>query len=113
LTNRLVHEGFEVTGEIGIIKEPILHLSYKSFKEAIEKINHYSTLEALEKSTKQKSNFFTIIFYPILYFAQHFIFRYGFIDGIYGFFVSLLHSWTKMLVQLKIWELQHKTYEER
>jgi len=113
LTNRLVHEGFEVTGEIGIIKESILHLSYKSFKEAIEKINHYSTLEALEKSTKQKSNFFTIIFYPILYFAQHFIFRYGFIDGIYGFFVSLLHSWTKMLVQLKIWELQHKTYEER
>ncbi len=113
LTNRLVHEGFEVSGEIGVIEDPILHLSYRSFKEAIEKINHYSTLEALEKSTRQKANFFTIIFYPVLYFIQHFIFRYGFIDGIYGFFVSLLHSWTKLLVQLKIWEFQHKTYEER
>lgn len=113
LTDRLVHEGFEVSGEIGVIREPILHLSYKSFKEAIEKINHYSTLEALEKSSKQKANFCTIIFYPILYFIQHFILRYGFIDGIYGFFVSLLHSWTKLMVQLKIWELQHKTYEER
>ena len=113
LTNRLVHEGFEVSGEIGIIKEPILHLSYKSFKEAIEKINHYSTLEALEKSTKHKSNFLTIILYPAFYFIQHFIFRYGFVDGIYGFYVSLLHAWTKMLVQLKIWELQQKSYEER
>lgn len=113
LTNRLVHEGFEVSGSIGIIKEPIIHLSYKSFKDAIDKINHYSTLEALEKSTKHKSNLFTIIFYPILYFTQHFIFRYGFIDGIYGFFVSLLHAWTKMLVQIKIWELQQKIYEER
>lgn len=113
LTNRLVHEGFEVSGETGRIKEPILHLSYKSFKEAIEKINHYSTLEALEKSAKHKSNFITILLYPVLYFIQHFIFRYGFIDGIYGFFISLLHAWTKLLVQLKIWELQHKTYDER
>lgn len=113
LTNRLVHEGFEVYGKIGKIAEPIIHLSYKSFNDAIAKINHYSSLEAIEKSTKKKANIFTIIFYPILYFLQHFIFRYGFIDGIYGFFVSLLHAWTKMLVQIKIWELQHKTYEER
>lgn len=113
LTNRLVHEGFEVNGNIGKIKEPIIHLSYKSFNDAISKINHYSTLEALEKSTKKRANIFTIIFYPIIYFIQHFIFRYGFIDGIYGFFVSLLHTWTKLLVQIKIWELQHKTYEER
>lgn len=113
LTNRLVHEGFEVDGKIGKISEPLIHLSYRSFNDAIPKINHYSTLEALEKSTRKRANFLTIIFYPIIYFIQHFIFRYGFIDGIYGFFVSLLHAWTKMLVQIKIWELQHKTYEER
>ncbi len=113
LTNRLVHEGFEVDGKIGKISEPLIHLSYKSFNDAITKINHYSTLEALEKSTKKRANFLTIIFYPIIYFIQHFFFRYGFIDGIYGFFVSILHAWTKMLVQIKMWELQHKTYEER
>lgn len=113
LTNRLVHEGFEVNGKIEKIHEPIVHLSYKSFNDAIKKINQYSSLEALEKSLKKRSNILTIIFYPLIYFVQHFIFRYGFIDGIYGFFVSLLHAWTKMLVQLKIWELQHKTYDER
>ncbi len=113
LTDRLVHEGFEVDGKTGKISEPIIHLSYKSFNDAIVKINHYSSLEALEKSSKKKANIFTIIFYPFIYFIQHFIFRYGFIDGIYGFYVSLLHAWTKMMVQIKIWELQHKTYEER
>ncbi len=113
LTQRLVHEGFMVSGKIDKISEPILHFSYQSFSEAISKINHYSSLEALEKSLTKRANVFTIIFYPIIYFIQHFIFRYGFIDGMYGFFVSLLHAWTKLLVQLKIWELQHKRYEER
>lgn len=113
ISNRLVHEGFIVEGKLGKIDEPILHLSYRSFKEAIEKINHYSSLEALEKVNKHRSSIFTIIFYPVIYFIQHFIFRYGFLDGIHGFFVSLFHAWTKLLVQLKIWELQHKTYDDR
>lgn len=113
ISNRLVHEGFIVDGNLGKLNEPILHFSYRSFKEALDKINHYSSLEALEKASKQKSNIFTILFYPVIYFIQHFIFRYGFVDGIYGFFVSLFHAWTKLLVQLKIWELQHKTYDDR
>lgn len=108
LTKRLVHEGFVVNGPIGKIKEPMLHFSYQSFNDAINKINHYSTLEALEKFSKKKVNAISILFTPLIYFFQHFIFRFGFIDGIHGFFVSLLHALTKFLVQLKIWELQHK-----
>lgn len=108
LTKRLVHEGFVVNGSIGKIKEPMLHFSYQSFNDTINKINHYSTLEALEKFSKKKVNAFSILFTPFIYFLQHFIFRFGFIDGIHGLFVSLLHGLTKFLVQLKIWELQHK-----
>lgn len=108
LTKRLVHEGFVVNGSIGKIKEPMLHFSYQSFNDAINKINHYSSLEALEKFSKKKVNAISILFTPFIYFLQHFIFRFGFIDGIYGLFVSLLHGLTKFLVQLKIWELQHK-----
>lgn len=108
ITNRLVHEGFEVNGKVGKIFEPLIHLSYSNFDEVIQKINHYSTLEALEKYNKRNANIFTIVLYPIFYFIQHFVFRYGFIDGIYGLFVSIMHAMTKFLVQLKIWELQNK-----
>ncbi len=109
LTNRLVHEGFSVEGKISNLKNSMLHYSYRNFKDAFEKINYYSTLEAIEKQNRKKVNAFTIVITPILAFLQHFIIRKGFIDGIYGLFVSILNAYTKLQVQLKIWELNNKS----
>lgn len=108
LTNRLVHEGFEVEGKIGKLKNSMLHYSYRNFADAISKINHYSTLEAIEKQNRKKVNSFTILLTPVFAFLQHFFLRKGFIDGIYGLFVSIMHAITKLQVQLKIWELNNQ-----
>lgn len=108
LTDRLVHEGFEVEGKIGQLKNSMLHFSYRNFSDAITKINHYSTLEAIEKQNRKKVNAFTIVVTPIIAFLQHFFLRKGFIDGIYGLFVSIMHAITKLQVQLKIWELKNR-----
>lgn len=108
LTDRLVHEGFDVDGKIGQLKNSMLHFSYRNFSDAFTKINHYSTLEAIEKQNRKKVNSFTIIFTPIVAFLQHFFLRKGFIDGIYGLLVSIMHAITKLQVQLKIWELKKK-----
>ncbi len=106
LTNRLVHEGFEVEGEISQLNNPMLHYSYRNFRDAFQKINHYSTLEAIEKQNRKKVNGIIIILTPIIAFLQHFFIRKGFVDGIYGLFVSIMHAITKLQVQLKIWELK-------
>jgi glycosyltransferase involved in cell wall biosynthesis len=108
LTNRLVHEGFEVEGKIGQLKNSMLHFSYRNFSDAITKINHYSTLEAIEKQNRKKVTAFTIVVTPVVAFLQHFFLRKGFIDGIYGLFVSIMHAITKLQVQLKIWELKNR-----
>lgn len=108
LTNRLVHEGFEVDGKIGQLKNSMMHFSYRNFSDAITKINHYSTLEAIEKQNRKKVNAVTIILTPVIAFLQHFFLRKGFIDGIYGLFVSIMHAITKLQVQLKIWELKNR-----
>ncbi|MCL6494754.1 MAG: glycosyltransferase family 2 protein [Ignavibacterium sp.] len=108
LTNRLIHEGFEVQGKIGQLKNSMQHFSYRNFSDAITKINHYSTLEAIEKRNRKKVNAFTIIVTPVVAFLQHFFLRKGFIDGIYGLFVSIMHAITKLQVQLKIWELKNR-----
>lgn len=108
LTNRLVHEGFEVEGKIGQLKNSMQHFSYRNFSDAITKINHYSTLEAIEKQNRKKVTAFTIVVTPVVAFLQHFFLRQGFIDGIYGLFVSIMHSITKLQVQLKIWELKNR-----
>lgn len=108
LTNRLVHEGFEVEGKVGQLKNSMLHFSYRNFSDAFTKINHYSTLEAIEKQNRKNVNAFTIVITPVIAFLQHFFIRKGFIDGIYGLFVSIMHAITKLQVQLKIWELKNQ-----
>lgn len=109
LTDRLVHEGFAVEGNVSYLKNSMLHYSYQSLKEGFAKINEYSSLEANEKYKRKNVTGFTIIFYPIIGFIQHYLFRKGFLDGMRGLLISLMHSMTKLQVQMKMWELQkHK-----
>ncbi len=113
LTKRLVHEAFYVEGKISNLKSTMMHYSYRNFKDAFDKINYYSTLEAIEKQNRKKVNAFTILITPVIAFLQHFIIRKGYIDGIYGVFVSILNAYTKLQVQLKIWELKNKSADTK
>lgn len=108
VTERMVHEGFVVDGKITELKYPMLHYSYRNFHDAVSKINKYSTLEAQEKYQRKKVNGFTILLNPFIAFIQFFIFRKGFIDGTHGLLVSIMHAMTKMMMFIKMWELQKK-----
>ncbi len=108
VTERMVHEGFIVDGKISELKSSMLHYSYRNFHDAVNKINKYSTLEAQEKYQRKKVNGFTILLNPFIAFVQFFIFRKGFIDGTYGLLVSIMHAMTKMMMYIKMWELQKK-----
>jgi glycosyltransferase involved in cell wall biosynthesis len=108
LSVRTVHEKFIVDGNISRLKNTMLHYSYNNLREAFIKINNYSTLEAHEKSHRKTVNLITLITVPFLSFLQHFIIRKGFIDGLYGLIISLMHAITKLQVQMKIWELKRK-----
>lgn len=108
VTERMVHEGFIVDGKISELKSSMLHYSYRNFHDAVNKINKYSTLEAQEKYQRKKVNGFTILLNPFIAFVQFFIFRKGFIDGTYGLLVSIMHAMTKMMMHIKMWELQKK-----
>lgn len=113
LTERLVHEGFVVDGKISVLKNPIIHYSYTDLKEGFSKINEYSTLEASEKLVRKKINSFTIVFYPVIAFLQHYFIRKGIRDGKHGLIISLMHAMTKLQVQMKMWELKRKIHETK
>jgi glycosyltransferase involved in cell wall biosynthesis len=107
LSERLVHEKFLVEGNISRLKNSFIHYSYTSIKDAISKINNYSTLEAIEKVNKKTVNIFTLLLSPVFYFLHHFVIRMGFIDGWRGIIISYLHTITKLQVQFKILELKN------
>lgn len=81
----LVHEEFKTKGQVGKLKNYLVHKNYETIFEFIEKINRYSDL-----AVKQHNSF------PSWWFLRDFFKRYfyklGFLDGYHGLFLSYLQS---------------------
>ena len=109
LNDRLVHEKFVADGNVGTLKNPMLHYTFSSFEEYLVKINSYTSLKAQELFTKKKRiGGWTIFSHTLSAFFAFFIIRRGFKDGVYGLIISLLHSVSTMMNYIKLWELQNK-----
>ena len=111
VSDRLVHEGYVIDGEIGTMKNDILHYTVQSISEFMHKVNGYSTLQAKEKSKRRNVKFRDILLRPIASFYIQFFVRGGFRDGIHGLMVANFDVITNMLTYMKIWELQNKEKE--
>lgn len=111
---RKVHEGFLVEGERGHLTNAFIHFTHNNLYETFAKINQYSTLEAEELYLKKKARPINIFINPIAAFLSHYIYRKGYRDGVHGLMVSLIHSLTKKMTYMKIWDLQNrdKAYEK-
>ncbi|MBK9334321.1 MAG: glycosyltransferase family 2 protein [Ignavibacteria bacterium] len=112
IRDRLVHEGFKVTGATCKLKSNIIHYAVRSVSEYTEKINKYSALSAMEKAGGKKITMSYLFIKPFFEFKKKFIFQQGFRDGIYGLMVSYFHMMTKFLTYMKIREIQNKSGDE-
>jgi len=109
LNERLVHEKFVAQGKMGTLKNPMIHFTFSSFDDYLNKINIYTSLKAQELYKKRKRvGAWTIFSHTVSAFFAFFIFRRGFKDGVYGLIISLLHSVSTMMNYIKLWELQNK-----
>ncbi|MCE1164109.1 MAG: glycosyltransferase family 2 protein [Bacteroidetes bacterium] len=108
VSDRKVHENHSVKGSTGKLRNPLLHFTVRSITEYADRINSYSTLSASEKVKDIKVSFLYLIFRPYFDFIQKYIFQFGFLDGIIGLMVSFFHFYTKLLLYMKIWELQNQ-----
>lgn len=108
VTNRLVHEGFEVAGKTGYLKGDIDHFTHESIEQTIRKINHYSTLEAQEKWQRKHVSAISIILHPIAAFFNHYIVKRGLTDGVEGLMISVFHAMTNLMTYMKMYELKKK-----
>lgn len=108
ITERLVHEGYIVDGKIEYLKHHIDHYTVSSISDFAEKINKYSSLQAIEKSNRKKVGIGDLILRPISAFIRIFIFKQGFRDGIHGLMVTYFDIITNILTYMKILEIQKK-----
>jgi glycosyltransferase involved in cell wall biosynthesis len=72
------------------LKGDILHYSYYTVSEHLEQMNSFSTILARSYYERgRKVYFFSIVLHPLWRFLKDFFLKTGFLDGYYGFIVSV------------------------
>lgn len=113
-TDKMVHERIVIKGEIGVMKNPILHLcrSYNSIEDYLSKQDRYTSYTADDLyDMGRRITFTNALFYfiikPIFIFLRKFI-LWGYKYGFQGFLLSVLSAYDYFLSYTKLWEKQRK-----
>ncbi len=87
----------------------ILHYTYRSIEDHIVQINKFTTIAAGQLFIKRKkANVLRVTVYPFWIFIKSYIIQLGFLDGFYGFVVSINSAYYKYLKYTKLRELNQK-----
>ena len=89
----LVHERVEVDGPIGRLRNPLIHYSFQSFEEVLQKMNHYSTCNAaMLFAAGRKSSLLEAAGRGLWTFFRTYVLRAGFLDGRHGFMLAVSNA---------------------
>ncbi|MCX7986345.1 MAG: glycosyltransferase family 2 protein, partial [Bacteroidales bacterium] len=88
------------------LKGDLLHYSYYTIEQQISQINNFT--EIIARSYHQKGLIplfgWHVLFHPLWRFFRDYIIKLGFLDGFYGFIVSLNGSYEVFLKYLKVYQ---------
>jgi glycosyltransferase involved in cell wall biosynthesis len=102
---RAVHESVEVDGRLARLRGPLLHKSYRSIGEFLERANRYSSLAAddlARSGTRVGAG--QLILRPLGRFLGMYVLRRGFLDGIPGLLLAGLYAYYVFIRCAKLWE---------
>jgi glycosyltransferase involved in cell wall biosynthesis len=100
-----VHESVRVEGRVDTLAEALLHHSYRSLEDFVQRSNRYSTLAAGEWVRRgRRAGVADLIFRPLGRFLSMYIIRRGFLDGWRGFVLAVLYADYVFLRMAKAWE---------
>ena len=90
-TTKTVHETLIVAGESAVLKNKLIHYSYKNYEDFKRKRIKYTSMQAKELLAKNKKpTLFHFIAKPSFRFVKHYIIDFGFLDGKKGIVISYL-----------------------
>ena len=106
-----VHERPDCKLPKKILPGQVLHYTYKTWHQWVEKINNYTSIWAQDNFAKGNRTNKAAAFWHAGYgFVRAFILQAGFLDGWMGFYASCQHFLYTMLKYLKLYDLQVKEY---
>ncbi len=96
------------------IHEPLLHSPDFAPERFLEKMNKYTTIEAIDRVRNgQRTNWFRLLFaFPAMFYKNYFYYG-AYKDGFHGFVISLLEGVSRVVRHVKIWQFQNASREIR
>lgn len=92
-TDARVHERVVVNGHVEGLNETLLHHSYRSLDQVLNKVNHYSFESALALKKKgRRAGLSTAISHGLWTFFRTYILKRGFLDGQEGFILAVSNA---------------------
>ena len=106
---RPVHEAVELDGPAGRLKGELLHFSYATVDQYLEKFLRYTELEAqrlLESGEKPSAGrlISQLAVAPFAKFVRRYLFKLGFLDGLPGFLAAVFTSFTMIVGYARFWD---------
>ncbi len=95
------------------LKGDLLHYSYYSINEHVEQINKFSSIKARELYKKgKKFTLLRLIFSPLIKFIKGYFIYFGFLDGFFGFVISINSAHSNFLKYVKLREFRKSGLHE-
>jgi glycosyltransferase involved in cell wall biosynthesis len=106
---RAVHESVSVTGSLGRLDGHLVHRSYESVSDFVERANRYSSLAAeqmIREGRRMRAG--ELLARPLGRFLSMYLLRGGFLDGRRGLLLASLYAYYVFMRSAKVWEARRR-----
>jgi glycosyltransferase involved in cell wall biosynthesis len=111
--DREVHESVQVQGTVGTLRHPMLHYTYNSLSDFLQRLERYSTLAARELHKQgKKPRWGELVWRPALTFAKLYFLKLGFLAGRDGYTLAYLYSVYTFVKYAKARELWQRSGQD-
>ncbi len=103
----IVHESVLASGPVGRLRHDLLHISYRSLDDVLDKMNRYSSAGAAKLLAKgRRGGVTSALAHGLWAFARAYLLRGGFLDGRLGFVLACGIAHETWYRYLKLWLMQ-------
>ena len=93
MKKKQVHAEIVSKGPIGILKNRLIHNTFKTIEAYLQKLERYAKWQAKDYDSKiGKVTPFHNLIKPLLRFIKHYVLQLGILDGYIGFIISLYQA---------------------
>jgi len=103
--DRMVHELLQLDGTAGELPAPLLHYTYRTFHDYLEKLDRYTQRGADDlRRAGRRASLLALLLHPPARFLRMYVLQRGFLDGIPGFLLCALAAGSVWLKYARLFE---------